>query len=405
MEIQYPVALDSRGRLRWAEERDKGERYTCLGCGAPMVLRAGAVRRPHFAHQGQYPACGGETVLHRIARRILADPARPAWALWACPECGFLNGRSLRGLEAREEAPMGPWRVDLLFRWGTNGPPAAAVEIVVTHSPSEEKIRDLIGRGIPVWVIRADWASLPGWRKRVWIHQAFGELCAGPWHPIPEDVDLRLTWWQEAWCPCGDPSLVFVESRALPAKDTALERLAQELGKWLRKEGGEVMERCSIRAVPWGMLANSREAARRAEAAAGRPRALVQICRGCGSMRPAEVFRRAPRLEARFWEALRACGLWELPSLPGAMALTHRGDGPRDGRLALRMDFRLVDGLPVRIEDLPTRASHLLRWGRGRILHVWPPGRCSRCGKEAPNGELRVESSGTQARWLCHECA
>lgn len=400
MEIQYPVALDSRGRLRWAHERDKGERYSCPGCGAPMILKAGEVRRPHFAHRGENPACGGETALHRIARRILADPRRPAWALWTCPECGFRNARFLRGLEAQEEAPIGPWRVDLLFRWGMEGPPLAAVEIVVTHPPSEEKIQDLVGRGIPVWVIPVDWADLPEWEKRVRIHRAFGEPCGGPWHPIPEDVDLRLTWWWEAWCPCGDPSLVFIESRALPATDTALERLAQELGRWLRKEGGEVMKHCSIRAASWKALADSEETALRAAAAAGRPRVLVQVCRQCERMRPAEVFRRAPRLEARFWEALRACGLWELPARPGAMALPHPGDGPRDGRLALRADFRLVNNAPVRIKDLPILARHLLQWGRGEILHEWPPAGAARAGgarTRAPRGSMpRLTDGGSR---------
>jgi len=53
--IKYLYALDETVTLISVEgvcleDRNK-HRYTCLGCGAEMILKAGKVKAQHFAHK------------------------------------------------------------------------------------------------------------------------------------------------------------------------------------------------------------------------------------------------------------------------------------------------------------------------------------------------------------------
>ena len=73
--IKYHYALDETGTLISVEDvcpEDRNKhRYTCLGCGAEMILKAGKVKARHFAHKINTEHCGVETYLHKLAKRIV----------------------------------------------------------------------------------------------------------------------------------------------------------------------------------------------------------------------------------------------------------------------------------------------------------------------------------------------
>ncbi len=388
--IRYPVALDSQGRLRWAEERDKTERYTCLGCGAPMLLRVGSVRRPHFAHQAENPACSGETVLHRIAKTAAADVIRRGCSLSSiCPVCRCIIRWPSGFPDPKEEAAIGPWRADLLLHVASR--PFLALEIVVRHSPEERKIQDLLKREIPVGILRlASIEDLRGWRHALPLSELMGLPCPGPWHPLPEGVDFRLTIWDQPWCRCGSSPRFWIEPIRLPAGESALERLAGEIRSFLRTEGMNSPEKKKFRQAiclkALGSVEPSRgltmDAIRRARTAlGGRDRVFVQSCPQCGEERVMEAFRRRKALEARFFEALRNLGFPELLATDADLALGWEGDGPQDGKLRMRIDFRIIQEIPVRIEALSVRA-----WACESLISSLLPSRLH--GGRSPSGRI-----------------
>ena len=73
--IKYHYAQDGTGTLISVEDvcpEDRNKhRYTCLGCGAEMILKAGKVKARHFAHKINTEHCGAETYLHKLAKRIV----------------------------------------------------------------------------------------------------------------------------------------------------------------------------------------------------------------------------------------------------------------------------------------------------------------------------------------------
>jgi ssDNA-binding Zn-finger/Zn-ribbon topoisomerase 1 len=435
-EVRYPVARDCEGSLRWAREearRPRGARpdYFCWVCGESMVLRAGDIRRPHFAHwpHARAAACGGEGALHRLGRAAAADVIRRGGPLvHICPECRFIAIRPTGFLSPEEEEPVEPWRPDLLLRHRGGGSPFLALEVVVAHPPEPEKIQGLIQRGIPVGILHLeDLRDLDGWRRALPLSALHGQPCPGPWHPMPPEADLRMVVLagEEPWCRCGrSRERIFVEARRLPAGESALERLGQELQAFLRFGGVDREERwmfgvqgqSSFAAAPDLRFVSLEHVAlaaglsgdeiRRARAAlGGRGRLLIQRCPDCRHKRPAEVFRRHAGLDARFFEALRALGLTELPPAPGALALPTGLIQPPDGRLLLMASFRIIREVPVEIRSLPIRAWDGAAWWGRPILHAPPwEAPCGRCGKPLRKKRWLRREKG-RAFWLCQDCA
>jgi hypothetical protein len=244
---------------------------------------------------------------------------------------------------------------------------------------------------------------------------------------MPPEADLRMVVLEreEPWCRCGrSREWIFVEARRLPAGESALERLGQELRAFLRFGGVDREERWmfgvqgrspfaaapDLRFVSLEHVASaaglSGDKIRRAQAAlGGRGRLLIPRCPDCRHERPVEVFRRHAGLDARFFEALRALGLTELPSAPGALALPTGLIQPPDGRLLLMVSFQIIREVPVEIRSLPIRAWDGAAWWERTILHA-PPWEtpCGRCGKPIRKKRwLRREKE--RAFWMCQDCA
>ena len=62
----------------------------CVECGTRLVART----RPHFAHHAGARVCDGESLLHRLGKRILAQrmeraiaTQRPVNVRWGCERC------------------------------------------------------------------------------------------------------------------------------------------------------------------------------------------------------------------------------------------------------------------------------------------------------------------------------
>jgi hypothetical protein len=178
--VRLPFARAPDGSLRWARDRvrEGGASCVCVGCGAPVVLRAGDVRRAHYAHASRAP-CGGETALHRGTIEILAleierasRERRALLAPSACRDCDLRDDRNLARLTElralREHVVTAPGedgcteastaRPDLLVVRGSR--PAYAVEVVVTHAPEEGARQVLAQRGIPIVIVRPTWDAL-----------------------------------------------------------------------------------------------------------------------------------------------------------------------------------------------------------------------------------------------------
>ena len=74
--IKYHFALEGE-KVVPIEEVDKETRhlhsYRCIGCGAEMRPRQGSKNTWHFAHKGDDEHCGGETYLHKLAKRLIKE--------------------------------------------------------------------------------------------------------------------------------------------------------------------------------------------------------------------------------------------------------------------------------------------------------------------------------------------
>ena len=77
-EIKYKHAFDENGTLVCIDSISKEERklhkYTCVGCGNPLLPRAigSQYRRAHFYHKEEV-VCSGETYLHKLAKHIIKN--------------------------------------------------------------------------------------------------------------------------------------------------------------------------------------------------------------------------------------------------------------------------------------------------------------------------------------------
>ena len=139
-----PLGEAPDGRLLRASDVPAGLACgcSCPGCGAPLVARRGGRRAAHFAHAtGRACAAAHETVLHRLAKQLIADgaaldlpevasehggrrrPVRPATTIR--PEAATLE-RGLDGL-----------RPDIL---ATVAGRPLLVEVAVTHPCGPEKL-------------------------------------------------------------------------------------------------------------------------------------------------------------------------------------------------------------------------------------------------------------------------
>jgi len=149
-EILYTIAKDSEGKLFTALSAEKGSQYYCVNCNNAIVLKkSGKVgprsKRPHFAHKSLMPNCQPETALHFGFKTLAAEKLNqyleagsPFNFTWRCEFCGEQHtGNFIKKLKVvRLEYDLKDCKPDIALL-AENDQIFAAIEIVVTHKPSE----------------------------------------------------------------------------------------------------------------------------------------------------------------------------------------------------------------------------------------------------------------------------
>ncbi len=151
--LLYTVAINSVGELVFADGSEKGEHYSCAVCDSKLTLKKSGrtgprSKRPHFAHLTLTPNCAPETALHFTFKSLLAKllnerlaASEPFHFSWHCEFCGQRHEGDLLKATAsvQLEYDLGECRPDLALIDG-DGEVKAAIEIVVTHKPTDDAI-------------------------------------------------------------------------------------------------------------------------------------------------------------------------------------------------------------------------------------------------------------------------
>lgn len=133
-----------------AVERGLACGCVCVECGTRLVARWGPKTRPHFAHHAAVGVCDGESLLHRLGKRILAQRMERAIATqrsvnvrWGCERCSrdhetdLVGGATGVGVEHTiGTAGGGRIRPDVAV-FGRSGELQTLCEVVVTHEPDQ----------------------------------------------------------------------------------------------------------------------------------------------------------------------------------------------------------------------------------------------------------------------------
>lgn len=152
-EILYTIAKDLDGNLFTAESAQKGGQYYCVNCNNVLVLKkSGKIgprrKRPHFSHKSSTPNCQPETALHLGFKTLVVEKLNQYLQIgnsldfnWSCEYCGVQHtGNYIKKLKSvKLEYDLKFCRPDIVLL-DYNDKIYAAIEIVVSHKPTEEVI-------------------------------------------------------------------------------------------------------------------------------------------------------------------------------------------------------------------------------------------------------------------------
>ena len=124
-------------------------RCVCVECGARLVAKKGEKTRHHFAHHTLNRNCDGETLLHKLGKRLLADRiesaivnGEPLPVTWECGRCyrehedDLVKGAGIVEIEQAIDIENGKIIPDVTVV-GLSGKPQTFVEVIVTHEPEQ----------------------------------------------------------------------------------------------------------------------------------------------------------------------------------------------------------------------------------------------------------------------------
>lgn len=147
-EVEYPLACDSVGAYRWAADAPRGS-YTCLGCGAPMVLRRGEIFQPHFAHAAGYGAgCSLESTIHLAAKQAIVDAVASRQPIQV--DLGHTGWFVPAVHEARAEHRFRSRSIDVALLTAS-GWIVLAIECRASHAVDDVKAEELSDASVP-WI-------------------------------------------------------------------------------------------------------------------------------------------------------------------------------------------------------------------------------------------------------------
>ncbi|HBZ6168958.1 TPA: hypothetical protein ML354_001633 [Salmonella enterica] len=160
--FRIPMGLNSKGELVIAEEATKGVNYQCPNCRESLSLRAGKVRKKHFAHRAD-TECDPESVEHKIGKilieKAIIDNAYHDKSIILVKNC--LCCYRKKSIEIRpgyfigceQEKHVGSYVCDVLAATFDNK--EIAIEVFHTHKVDEDK-----AIGLPVQWFELDVESI-----------------------------------------------------------------------------------------------------------------------------------------------------------------------------------------------------------------------------------------------------
>ncbi len=131
--MKYLQWARRNGEVVHVSQVERGAACGCIcdKCGLPLIAKKGPQRTHHFAHANADCHGNQETLMHQMAKDIIARTRR-------------LNLESKNGYDevtfdrVEVEQPIGPYRADLI---GFKNAKLCIVEIAVTHRCDYEKVR------------------------------------------------------------------------------------------------------------------------------------------------------------------------------------------------------------------------------------------------------------------------
>jgi len=172
-----PFGADPAGVIVPIEEASATVEYRCPACDTPLILRAGVIRRHHFAHKPD-ANCSPETVLHAATNRRVADAIR-AWRAGAgprplvrrhCAQCREVMDRLIteRVVDAAVEHRLASGRILDVALLDAAARVLLGIEVHVTHQVDDAKQASL---GDLTWIeLQAETVEDPA----VWLPQRAG---------------------------------------------------------------------------------------------------------------------------------------------------------------------------------------------------------------------------------------
>ena len=204
-QLRVPYA-DRNGDLVHVSQTTRGLACgcICIECGGRLIARKGQKTTHHFAHHTSERRCDGESLLHSLGKRLVAQRiaaaigARRAVAVvWKCERCyleheaDLAQGATRIAVEHTIRTAGGAIRPDVTV-FGLSGAPRALIEVTVTHEP-EQPVHDFaLKNGVAVVEFQLDTAA-----DLKMLDQA------EPLRPARATIDC-LT---DACPACGDPLL------------------------------------------------------------------------------------------------------------------------------------------------------------------------------------------------------
>lgn len=195
--LKIPYALTENKKPVSPQTAEKGEKVFCPECDTRVNLRKGDIRQHHFAHKPD-TRCSGESILHKVAKRIIIyawnnprnlldphhDPSEPCevYIFRKCRRCGAESGGNILVgdigdvTDIREEVEVGNKRVDVVV---IDKLPQFGIEIRNTHAVPDEKWDTFANYKFPCIEVEAE-QVIKSWENRLKDPPSFRALFLKP---------------------------------------------------------------------------------------------------------------------------------------------------------------------------------------------------------------------------------
>ena len=183
-------ALDKDGKIRNIRNVENGLNCgcVCMQCKQPLVANQGEIKRWHFSHNAN-SECGGESIIHYMAKMILVEAINNGEALRIPSASGTLSASDLQYtkheqrwsthtiekhfVSAKEEVRIGDQIVDVMLEDETGS--KLAVEINYTNAKSNSDVYKFTSKeqdSIEIYVGYLPWYASVGTIKKAVLNKS-----------------------------------------------------------------------------------------------------------------------------------------------------------------------------------------------------------------------------------------